>query len=271
MKTLVIGTGNKNKVAEILPLLEGLGLSPRPATTYGHFDPVEDGKSLEDNATIKAVAAMKLSGEWSIADDTGVYVDALDGRPGIYAARYAGEGCQFIENVKKVLRELEGVPDEKRTATFATVIAFRRPGHEVVTFRGEIKGRMLSEFRGSAGFGYDPIFLVDGHGKTFAEMDTTTKNKISHRAIAMKKCVEYIRCRLIEDGIIEEYLKRHPEIVKAQWLVEFEDLTLFLRDASNPAEPFGKNEFIPNTATWKLFDDLEQELLNIPEESKDVG
>lgn len=265
MKTLIIGTGNKNKVAEIVPLMKGIEVDLRLATTYGHFDPEENGSTLEENAIIKAKAAMELSGEWAFSDDTGIYVDALDGRPGIYAARYAGKGCEFIENVKKVLRELEGVPETKRTATFATVIAFCRPGHEPRTFRGECTGRILTEFRGSAGFGYDPIFQLDGLDKTFAEMSQEEKNSLSHRAKAMKLFTNILPMTMACDVFIAEYIKKHPEIIKAEWLPEYKDLTLWLRDTQNPEEPFSKNEFIQGTVTWLLFDKLEQILLSIPE------
>src|SRR5437016_6072733 len=115
-KILVLGTNNKHKAEEIAPLLTetGLNLNIRAASAYGKFDPVEDGDTLEENAIIKARAALALSNEWSIADDTGLFVDALDGRPGIYAARYAGPGCTFADNIKKMLSELKGVPFGKR-------------------------------------------------------------------------------------------------------------------------------------------------------------
>ena len=132
-RTLVVGTNNRHKLSEIAPLLEGLDVLLRAAKEYGPFDPIEDGKTLEENAIIKARAAMELSQEWSISDDTGLEVDALGGRPGIYAARYAGEGCSFADNIQKLLHELEGVPEERRTARFACVIALCRPGIEPMT------------------------------------------------------------------------------------------------------------------------------------------
>ncbi|MEI6235163.1 MAG: RdgB/HAM1 family non-canonical purine NTP pyrophosphatase [Planctomycetota bacterium] len=189
-KTLVLGTGNKHKAVEIAPLLNdgSLRLDVRAAGTYGEFDPVEDGETLEENAIIKARAAMALSNEWSIADDTGLFVDALNGRPGIYAARYAGIGCSFADNVRKMLGELECFPPDRRTATFTCVIALCRPGFDPVTFRGDCRGRITLRPSGEGGFGYDPIFEVDGLGKTFAHMTVEEKNTISHRAIAVKKC-----------------------------------------------------------------------------------
>jgi len=189
-RVLVIGTGNKHKVQEIAPLLleTGLPLELKPASGYGTFNPVEDGKTLEENAIIKARAAMELSGQWAISDDTGLEVDALDGRPGIFAARYAGEGCTFDDNIRKMLGELQGVPPAKRTATFLCAIALCRPGLPPQTFRGECKGWIAAERRGNGGFGYDPIFVVNALNRTFAEMTADEKNRLSHRALAVKMC-----------------------------------------------------------------------------------
>jgi XTP/dITP diphosphohydrolase len=185
-RILVLGTGNKHKVGEIAPLLEGLPITLRAAGEYGPFHPDESGTTTEANAIIKARAAMELSGEWAIADDTGLEVDALGGQPGIYAARYAGPECDFNKNMQKVLRELQGVPDEKRTARFVCAIAFCRPGHEPLTFRGDCPGRIGHDRRGGGGFGYDPIFFMQGLDKTFAELSAEEKNTISHRALAVK-------------------------------------------------------------------------------------
>ena len=189
-RILVIGTGNKHKVEEIAPLLleSGLPLELKIASAYGHFSPDEIGNTLEENALIKARSAMILSGEWALADDTGLAVDALDGRPGIYAARYAGVGCSFADNIRKLLRELEGVPQAKRTATFQCSIALCRPGHEHRHFRGECMGWIRETPSGSGGFGYDPVFVVAGLGKTFAELTAIEKNTVSHRSIAVKLC-----------------------------------------------------------------------------------
>ncbi|HYF47861.1 MAG TPA: RdgB/HAM1 family non-canonical purine NTP pyrophosphatase [Planctomycetota bacterium] len=190
VRTIVIGTGNKHKVQEIAPLLleTGLPIELKPASDYGTFDPEETGTTLEENALIKARAALDLSGEWSISDDTGLEVDALGGRPGIYAARYAGEGCSFDDNINKLLGELKGVPLEKRTAKFASVIALCRPGQPPQYFRGECNGFINVERRGTGGFGYDPIFMITSLNKSFAELTTAEKNTVSHRSIAVKKC-----------------------------------------------------------------------------------
>lgn len=189
-RIVVVGTGNKHKVEEIAPVLleTGLPVELRVASAYGSFDPDEHGQTLEENALIKARAAMELSGEWAIADDTGLEVDALGGRPGIYAARYAGEQCSFDDNIRKLLGELDGVPQEKRTAMFLCVIALCRPGQPPQTFRGECRGWIATARRGSGGFGYDPIFVVSELGKTFAELTAQEKNRLSHRAVAVRLC-----------------------------------------------------------------------------------
>ena len=195
MKTLVIGTGNKHKVGEIAPLLlkDGLPLTLKVASEYGPFDPDETGSTLEENALIKASAAQELSGEWALADDTGLFVDALDGRPGIYAARYAGPGCSFADNVAKLLGEMKDVPEARRTALFACVIALSRPGQAPQLFRGECKGYITLSPQGSGGFGYDPVFKVPGLNKSFAELSTAEKNAISHRSIATRACAAELK------------------------------------------------------------------------------
>ena len=187
---LVIGTGNPHKVEELAPVLlaTGLPLDLRPASAFGSFHPDENGATLEANAIIKAQAALELSGEWALADDTGLFVDALDGRPGIYAARYAGPGCSFADNVRKLLRELDGVPEPRRGAQFSCVIALCRPGQPPLTFRGDCPGRIVTQPSGGGGFGYDPVFAPAGYEKTFAEIPAAEKNRISHRALATFAC-----------------------------------------------------------------------------------
>ena len=183
---LVVGTNNRHKLSEITHLLGGLDLTLKTAGEYGSFDPDETGSTLEQNALIKAEAALKLSREWSIADDTGLEVDALDGRPGIYAARYAGPGCTFDDNIRKLLGELAGFPPERRGARFSCVIALCRPGRPSMTFRAECAGRILEARRGDSGFGYDPVFVINELNKSFAELNLEEKNRISHRSRAVK-------------------------------------------------------------------------------------
>ncbi|MGD0094703.1 MAG: non-canonical purine NTP pyrophosphatase, partial [Planctomycetota bacterium] len=141
-RILVLGTNNPHKVQEIAPLLAGLPITLRAAGEYGHFQPEEDGNTAEENALIKARTALELSGEWSLADDTGLDIRALGGRPGIHAARYAGPQCNFDDNIRKVLSEMAQVPDAERQAAFFCVIALCRPGQEPRTFRGECTGRI---------------------------------------------------------------------------------------------------------------------------------
>jgi XTP/dITP diphosphohydrolase len=185
-RILVVGTNNRHKLGEIAPLLAGLDLTLKAAGEYGSFDIAEDGATLAENAVKKADAASVLSKQWAIADDTGLEVDALGGRPGLHAARYAGPECDFEKNITKLLGELRGVPMEKRTARFVCVIAFCRPGVPPQTFRATCPGRILTGKRGAGGFGYDPVFQMEGMEKTFAELTLEEKNRLSHRARAVK-------------------------------------------------------------------------------------
>ena len=197
-KTLVVGTNNKHKAEEIANVLAGLGLQLdlRAASSYGEFDPVEDGETLEENALIKARAALALSNEWTIADDTGLFVDALDGRPGIYAARYAGEGCSFSDNINKLLGEMKQVPPEHRGASFSCVIALCRPESEPLLFRGDCRGHIRFAPAGTGGFGYDPIFVIDELNKSFGELTLDEKNSVSHRAHAVRHFAEALKTLL---------------------------------------------------------------------------
>ena len=162
------------------------------------FDPIEDGSTFAENATIKAVEAMRLTGLPALADDSGLVVDYLGGRPGIFSARYAG-GDRTASDVGEreqceiVLRELAGVPDEERSARFVCVIAIALPGESVQTVEGVFEGRIASEPRGEHGFGYDPIFLVPELGLTSAQLPPEQKNNISHRAQAALKACELLR------------------------------------------------------------------------------
>ena len=190
MRTLVIGTGNKNKAEEIIIMLSGLPLDIRIAGDYGPFDPDENGKTLEENAAIKAQAAFDLTGEWSIADDTGLFIDALNGEPGICAARYAGKHADWQSNIEKVLKGLDGVPLDARTAKFGCVIALCRPKEPMELFRGKYSGFIATERRGDIEFGYDKIFMMADQNKTFAEITKEEKNAISHRGQAVRNCRE---------------------------------------------------------------------------------
>jgi XTP/dITP diphosphohydrolase len=184
---LVVASANPDKVAEIAAILEPLGITllPRPADVD---DVVEDADTLEGNARLKAVAIGAASNAPVVADDTGLEVDALDGAPGVYSARFAGEDATYADNVDKLLRELQGVAPDQRTARFVTAALARFPdGHEVLAL-GWVAGRIASEPRGTNGFGYDPVFVPDeGDGRAFAEMTNLEKNAISHRGRAFRE------------------------------------------------------------------------------------
>ena len=180
----VCASANPDKVAEIQALLVGIvGLLPRPAAIP---DVVEDADTLVGNARLKAAAIVDATGLPAIADDTGLEVDALGGEPGVYTARYAGEGCSYADNRDKMLRELSGVED--RTAAFKTVALALWPDGTEVAVEGVCAGRITTEERGAAGFGYDAIFAPDeGDGMTFSEMEAAAKHAISQRGRAFRE------------------------------------------------------------------------------------
>jgi len=180
---LVCAAANPDKVAEIEAILRGVvDLVPRPADVP---DVVEDADTLEGNARLKAVAICEATGLAAVADDTGLEVAALDGAPGVYSARYAGEGCSYADNRAKLLRELDGVAD--RRAAFRTCVIVRRPDGSEVVVDGVCAGTIASTEGGDRGFGYDSIFVPDdGDGRTFAEMTEAEKHAISHRGRAFQ-------------------------------------------------------------------------------------
>lgn len=189
MRKLLISTGNQDKIIEIKDEYKSLEYEIVSPDQLGlDLDVEETGSTLEENALLKARAGAEASNLLTLADDTGLEVDALDGRPGIYSARFAGAEATYEDNNQKLLKLLEGYPEEERTACFVTVAALVDPatGREE-TVRGICCGRIISEFRGDNGFGYDPIFYLPEKGKTFAELTTEEKNRISHRANALKK------------------------------------------------------------------------------------
>ena len=186
---LVMASANPDKVAEIAAILgDAVELSPRPADLG---DVVEDGDTLEDNARLKAVAVCEAAGLGAVADDTGLEVDALGGAPGVFTARFAGEHATYADNVTKMLVDLDGVPEEERTAQFRTVALARFPDGSEVVAEGVVHGRIALSARGDSGFGYDPIFVPDdGDGRTFAEMTAEEKNALSHRGRAFRALAE---------------------------------------------------------------------------------
>ena len=185
---LVLASANPDKAAEIRSILEAslpdLELAPRPVTVP---DVEETGATLLENARLKAAALAASTGEAAVADDTGLLVDALDGAPGVWSARFAGEGATYADNVAKLLGALAGVAPERRTARFETVALVRWPDGREVAATGAVQGVIAAEARGAGGFGYDPIFVPsEGDGRTFAELAPEEKHALSHRGRAFR-------------------------------------------------------------------------------------
>lgn len=188
MKEVIIATKNPGKAKEFEHIFASRGITVRTLLDFPEIADVEEtGTTFEENAILKAEAVSRLLNKMVIGDDSGLIVDALDGRPGIYSARYAGEHKNDQENTDKVLRELAGVSEADRTARFYCALAVALPNQEVITVSGTCEGRILEERRGSRGFGYDPVFYVPEKGLAMAELPSSEKNKISHRANALKK------------------------------------------------------------------------------------
>lgn len=184
-RKLVVSTGNKHKILEIREILEGLNIEVLSKNDIGFegFDIVEDGETLEDNSIKKAKALSDKTDYIVIADDTGLFVNALNGEPGVYSSRYAGQEGNDKKNCEKLINNLEGIED--RSAYFKTVIALITENKKILIAEGICKGMIIEEARGDKGFGYDPIFVPEGFDKTFAELGHDVKNKISHRALAL--------------------------------------------------------------------------------------
>jgi XTP/dITP diphosphohydrolase len=182
---LVLATRNKHKLEEIESIFNFRGLEISSAFDYPEIpDVVEDGDTLEANAIKKAVTLARALNCWALADDSGLEVEALDGAPGVYSARYAGEEVSYAANNVKLLAELADKPN--RAAAFRTVIALSDPAGNTRTVEGRCDGVIIDTCRGECGFGYDPLFVPEGYERTFAELDSTEKNRISHRARALK-------------------------------------------------------------------------------------
>ena len=183
---LVLASANPDKAAEIRAILapSGAELVPRPE---GVPEVAETGDTLEENARLKALALATATGLPAVADDTGLLVDALDGAPGVFSARYAGEEASYADNVAKLLAQLDGVAPRARTARFETVALACWPDGREVLARGAVEGVIATEARGTGGFGYDPVFVpAEGDGRTFAEMSAEEKHALSHRGRAFR-------------------------------------------------------------------------------------
>ncbi len=191
---LVLASGNQGKIAEFQRLLEGLEIQVHSMKEYPEIgDIVEDGTTFAENALIKARTVCQATGKAALADDSGLMVDALDGAPGIYSARFAGEQHDDGANNAKLLRLLQDVQDGARSGKFFCAIAIVLPDGREYTVEGTCPGVILRELKGQGGFGYDPLFYVPEMGKTFAELSMEEKNRISHRGHANRKAVEILR------------------------------------------------------------------------------
>jgi XTP/dITP diphosphohydrolase len=192
---IVLATHNPDKRVEIAALLSDLGIIVRSLAEFPQApEVIEDGKTCEANAMKKAKAIADYTGLTAVADDTGLEVDALGGRPGVYAARYAGIHASYEDNWRKLLHELDGVAFERRGARFLTVVAIASPARErIETVEGVLNGVIAQGPAGSGGFGYDPVFFVPELGKTLAQLTPSEKNRISHRAQAFAKAKAVLR------------------------------------------------------------------------------
>lgn len=185
---IILATANAHKLKEFRTMLGGLDVTLGCLADFQDCpEIIEDGHTFEKNALIKARTVAAHTGRLSMADDSGLEVDILDGRPGIYSARYAGPGADDHDNNIKLLKELDGLPPSKRGARFTCVIAIVDPAGNEAVVAGHCRGTIINDLKGAQGFGYDPLFLHEASGKTFAEMDAAQKNRVSHRFQAIRE------------------------------------------------------------------------------------
>lgn len=191
---IVLASGNAGKLREFQQLLAGCGFEVIPQSDFNVSNADETGTTFVENAIIKARHACQQTGLPAIADDSGIEVDALNGRPGVYSARYAGENANDEKNNQKLLEELKNIPAEKRTARYHAVLAYMRHADDPtpILCHGVWEGIILTEPRGQGGFGYDPLFFVPTHNCASAELDKAEKNRISHRGKAMQELLQKI-------------------------------------------------------------------------------
>lgn len=194
---IVFATSNEGKMREIREILRSLGAEILSIKEAGvHVDIVEDGETFEANAVIKAKAVWEKTGGIVLADDSGLEIDYLNGEPGVYSARYMGEDTSYEIKNWNLIHRLKGVPEEKRTARFACVIAAVLPDGRVLTTRGTMEGHIAHEPAGEGGFGYDPILMLPEYGKTSAEITMEEKNAISHRGKALRAMRELLEAEV---------------------------------------------------------------------------
>ena len=198
--SLLVATMNKGKLREVQSLLAGESVETATLADFPNWPaPVEDGATFEENARKKAVYYSGLSGRITLTDDSGLVVDALDGAPGVYSARFAGPSCDDLANNRKLIRMLAGVSQPKRTARYCCAVAVARFGEVIATAGGTLEGYIIDEPRGQRGFGYDPHFLVAGLEQTAAELTPEHKNRISHRGHALRAILPQLRAVLQEE------------------------------------------------------------------------
>jgi XTP/dITP diphosphohydrolase len=191
---LVVATQNQGKLKEIRRVLADSGIEVIGLDAFDALNVAEeDGTTFHDNARKKAVAIAEQTGQLCLADDSGLEVAALGGKPGVYSARFAGEGASDQQNNELLLKELAGVPEAQRQGAFCCVMALCTPEGECQYFEGRIEGRILTESIGDKGFGYDPLFYVESHGCTMAQLPLDEKNRISHRGQALQKLVVAVK------------------------------------------------------------------------------
>lgn len=199
---ILIATRNKDKVNELKQILMKNGIE---SISLDEWDPEgtipgieETGRTLKENAFLKARTVFTITGIPTVADDTGLEVDALNGAPGVFSSRYAGEGCSYEDNVVMLLEKMAGIPHDKRTARFRTVTYFIDTKTELSS-EGVVEGYITNEPRGSEGFGYDSIFYLPDLGKTYGELTGEEKNRVSHRNRAMTNLIQYINTEVFSD------------------------------------------------------------------------
>lgn len=205
LNIIVLATGNQNKVREIKELLKDAPVDIKCIADYGPLpEVIEDGDTFDENAYKKSSHYARVLGLPCLADDSGLVVDALDGKPGVHSARYAGENATDLEKCDKLLNEMKG--KENRTAHFECVLSLATPGGPALTWEGRCDGRITNERHGESGFGYDPVFFYPEFGKTFAEVSMDEKNNVSHRGLALKefaadidKVLVWLKQRLLEE------------------------------------------------------------------------
>jgi XTP/dITP diphosphohydrolase len=200
MKEILIASNNKDKLSEIRKIFDNEDLRILSLKDIGiEIEVIEDQETLEGNALKKAKEIFEISKIPTISDDTGLFVKVLNGEPGVYSSRYAGENVSYDDNCQKLIKNMKGIPETKREAYFKTIICFYFEKDKHDLFEGICNGKIINQKRGAEGFGYDPLFIPDGYKKTFAEMNEDEKNKISHRGRALMKLKEFMDTKFRKD------------------------------------------------------------------------